>query len=1563
MSAPSHELPEDFFINIPKPKMSEFGFASTCLTVHLTELAHAIFFDDRGRTRTDVNYLVLLNAQYSEDSLLSQLISSSINVFLSSLRQNSDTGSREASNNFDSSKFMNDEDEVDEMFLMRFEEKEDTFDDSNIPSFSLANAGTGSVLERRVRRSIIERKTLALSSLDNLIDFWRQLLQYCGSSATTFERNLRSTLSDDTHDYDPYVCRRKLCLMMLKQLTPLWLNKSLYSLPYHAVRSILDLLYIAIKTSQDMKGFPVQSMTSTSAQIGQLQIGNSISPSLLPTLNVVSSRIGQLRERNRERSEHRREFRPDETALNTLVSMGFGRDTVTNAMNTLRTNSISAITEHLLAVSGSGAATNETLSNRIRASRTSDPSSTHAALVSSQHSLSELPRPVESIEQNADTPSANDPGTIISLIPILVVNIFCTDVQIKFNGVLPLIPKKVADELKKEKMYNVLLLRFIYCLIPKVGLCLIENSVGGKSFQWDPVSAILNQGYTRENATVMVLQFMIKCLERYSSWPESGLRLVQLAWFHKRAIEILTEGVYSTDIDLNVTSEIPPLNQERCSRLYGLLHAILLLFHNKINPSNQTRNSGTTPFEICFIVFSCDERYSRLYNLLAKQLEYVSEHENLSQFFDSSDENANAASNFSLMTSEIDSRLQWIAPAVLLLDTMAQSILIDVNGLEGTINTFRKSKFDDVGFLADIKKKGFHDTIITDESFKTIDQYYLSRLKKQITSNEDNHDEEKSASTSHVRFQSRDKFSLSTNPLRSKRKRSIDQTDDDKPHEEIQESLPLTSSSASQADEQFLPLSNDGLSLETKLTCVEFSLKMIKQLNLAAKKIEKLPEERQTLSNFCNSLVHAILQLLVHVTRSSESRDRFQKLNGANDVLNLLTKFDGMQTMVFTLLQHQLEDDQYLQTTMETTIRLCLSRLVNDSNGVPYRVMIEALTPLIYRNQRIFLKALKSMVKIVRCGPHTFVRLKENKSYVQPVLDSKGESQQKTSTTSDEKQPEAVEGNVEVNDSSATKRLKTAHETSTVADTMVVSEEHAPLADSITSVLNVVADSALHSHAGEKRNDKKDAKETGKSQPLVRMTTPNNGIGGKRSLSKTTSLKFQRSNSFSSNSSQDDHRKLSQSQLIVEDLLGRIVLKWHRAKSISSMNMATDPDILFDKVLESSLSVSELLLTTADLVSSVSGLIGFIHRYNVVKFINRTSFNINTSSELFQLRHCMTNQPLITTSFITFLIHHIIVSPDDDAGDTSGAEKSKEKPNKPESKLDELVRKMNGENLHQNGSYLLSALVSRPGEGRRRILIELLNTLKMDVASFSFASDHQLNCVKAISDVIFNLINPPVSWSSRNTFVIPSRDILNTLEQLNAIRILSDAMCMLSLESARCNDALQKLSAPLEMLIRKGSVVTRKLKKEPFNSGRTLEAHSESYKSTDAAAEPLSTPLPQSRETILGESSISFLTSDLPNDVSRDSPLTPERVNPISTAETPNENEFSRLSVPDTDHVHLMASEEQPSQHMVESSDEDVDGDEEDDEEDDEDEDDENNEDVSYCIMLSLSKLAELPNI
>src|SRR5690606_29275213 len=110
----------------------------------------------------------------------------------------------------------------------------------------------------------------------------------------------------------------------------------------------------------------------------------------------------------------------------------------------------------------------------------------------------------------------------------------------------------------------------------------------------------------------------------------------------------------------------------------------------------------------------------------------------------------------------------------------------------------------------------------------------------------------------------------------------------------------------------------------------------------------------------------AMLSLLVHLLRDLRLAHEFRQWNGSTKLLGLsaATRFPGINMTVLSALQQAADNENDLLQAMEHAIR---SYVISQGNKRPrqpdtyqadLKRFVERLSPLLFRNQELFFKAL-----------------------------------------------------------------------------------------------------------------------------------------------------------------------------------------------------------------------------------------------------------------------------------------------------------------------------------------------------------------------------------------------------------------------------------------------------------------------------------------------------------------------------------------------------------------------------------------------------------------------------
>lgn len=184
------------------------------------------------------------------------------------------------------------------------------------------------------------------------------------------------------------------------------------------------------------------------------------------------------------------------------------------------------------------------------------------------------------------------------------------------------------------------LLNYLYAIVPQVCVRMIEKKgIRSPQHYWSLDIAAINQSLTRELMTHIIINQMLKCLER-KDWSENTVKIIILAQLYSRCA-ILLENNPTEDSSFS---------------LYGLLHGILLILSGKVVGASKLPTSVGN--ELIVMIFTHDDHYKKVNDKLISNLE---------RFVETAKE----------PTDQTLISFDWIAPTLLILDVYIQPILID----------------------------------------------------------------------------------------------------------------------------------------------------------------------------------------------------------------------------------------------------------------------------------------------------------------------------------------------------------------------------------------------------------------------------------------------------------------------------------------------------------------------------------------------------------------------------------------------------------------------------------------------------------------------------------------------------------------------------------------------------------------------------------------------------------------------------------------------------------------------------------------------------------------------
>jgi hypothetical protein len=1216
------------FVAFCIPTLAEFDLTGCFRAIHVVELCSSLLFDEKRIGKNDCNTLLLAHLFYS--GILEKLMGVTVNVYLSCLRlapASSTTGPSAL--------------EVDNLSM----------DEGDVSSHGDTDEG------RRERRMLKERRILAVSNVDNVIEFWRIFLNSMGGTADAdpLARRLQSMANDDC-DFDALVLRRKVLQLVLRHIYQCWSHPLMYSLPPTTVRTMLDMMHVSVKNLLDVKAFPSRFVAATTRDKTDAKLSISSLIGLDPASDALSSSTSRI-----SADDH---IFMDENGFLTVALPRNEGDTLSAAEP-----------------------------GRVPRSGTSRLNTSGDALA----------------YVSSATSTASPSGAVSAF-------------SSSTTAILPPIAKHSEEELLTDKETVQLMLKQVYRSIHPSCLSLLELGVKNQGVHWSSEAALANKSFTREQATMMVLKELHKCYER-STWVANTLQIIHLAWLYRKTLGILRAP-----------------DRINYGALYNLLHAILLLLSGKVS-------GRVCGHEALTLIFSRESRYSCLCDLLLETMERT-----LQQEADH--------------PGQDPEQIEWISPAILLLDVFSQSYLVDQGIMRQTLSELEKVlkatgrndtdclvSIDAISLLKlefrdrsqketpepDSNERDFINSIAPEPIMETeSSETVLSTIEDGIASSPELASNLVISSVSKAEIRREKQVAFIENCVICRNTLDVPSIGYDSSvvdvkcstiargacshsfHLDCIENWTKSRSVCPECDTSWSVESSYTLELKADVEDVVSSSStavLLRDGGLSVGNKKKalrlclgiLAINRRE-SPMQNLLSQSCLQLLIHILDEDEVKQEFLVNRGLHQLLDMSASFSGLSNHIFTVAQRVFEDMKCLSQVMETAMKLCIVRLAKSKPPVSsrdpplprvqLRFFLEALSPLIVRNQAVFLQAMRSHVQLTRLDKAVYVSIK-------PMTMVDGDKDKSLKTTTD----------------------------------IVI---HPDVSSTPTAGGNSAVKSKHISH------HKKGANETHAHflpQPVY--------------------------TAFES-----------------------MILAICSQLAIAVTILSTEDTIAQN--VTCCLKLPELFFTLADLVYTIPGLATCIHRFNISK-INALQHPI-VSACIGKMKHAITGKPISPTRFLPFLIHTLVAydAQLEVCQKLSAAEVGIAKPwtNKIDS-IKELV----GLSLDDSASYFLAALIARPGDGRRRALEELLEVLRGEER---LNSSHKIKAALAICRTINSLILPPPTWSSRDIFYVPSKDNIILLASLDAHKVLSNVLCRLDMSHALAIEAAENLATFIEIVIRKG---------------------------------------------------------------------------------------------------------------------------------------------------------------
>jgi hypothetical protein len=259
--ATSSDVPNKFLVLSQTPDIGQFSIEKTFRTIHVVELCHYFLFEEKKGARGDPNLLLmtfLFHGKFIEKLSLATSL-----VFLTCIREPPLVNETQHSSSSASSVT----DNISQ--ILQYQSSMDKYSDENDDESDIGESmevvdvdvDEGQSNQKSLRKKIKDRRMLAVSNVDLIIDLWKNFFRsYSVTSSGSLEL---MELSDATHSFDPIVIKRKLLMTLVRYVGQSWSHEYLHTLPPTTVKNVFDLVQVVIKSMFEAKNDPLTSQKSS----------------------------------------------------------------------------------------------------------------------------------------------------------------------------------------------------------------------------------------------------------------------------------------------------------------------------------------------------------------------------------------------------------------------------------------------------------------------------------------------------------------------------------------------------------------------------------------------------------------------------------------------------------------------------------------------------------------------------------------------------------------------------------------------------------------------------------------------------------------------------------------------------------------------------------------------------------------------------------------------------------------------------------------------------------------------------------------------------------------------------------------------------------------------------------------------------------------------------------------------------------------------------------------------------------------------------------------------------
>jgi hypothetical protein len=326
-----------------------------------------------------------------------------------------------------------------------------------------------------------------------------------------------------------------------------------------------------------------------------------------------------------------------------------------------------------------------------------------------------------------------------------------------------------------------------------------------------------------------------------------------------------------------------------------------------------------------------------------------------------------------------------------------------------------------------------------------------------------------------------------------------------------------------------------------------------------------------------------------------------------------------MPNLLFTVLQHVLEDPAHLTQSMESAVKMCWLRLSKGKTSrVTFKQLIEILAPLVHRDQQTFVQVMRTNVRLFRSDGQLLTALKDSTQ--------RSEEAAKTATEIGKTPLLVVDPDVDTDgaeerrEREAKEKLEKDKEEKEKANVVLTPRPSISASASQTPVSATSSKRQKTAHSdtatgGASTNSAALPSSSSNSSSSSSSSSSSNSMAVGLKTPSKSAFKDRRRKSMDVSTPHHVPIPITVAQAVVEELLGLAVSQWARLQSLNAYYASVTGDVsaLSDgdsaKTLdpESStpfslppapchLTIAEIMLVVGDLVSVVPGLATCVHR-------------------------------------------------------------------------------------------------------------------------------------------------------------------------------------------------------------------------------------------------------------------------------------------------------------------------------------------------------------------------------